>query len=173
MACPCHLLDRDRYGRCYAHSKWACLGSVADITLLKRCGAQILEHAKARSNPDLEGVKRNMEQILSSQESGFEQILKASDGLAEVALNNDTTAPGVVRQLAVACDTIASNIQRAGEEIVQIANGIAAATAAVAELVRRHGADISYRIENFTVMTRRVSNVSRDVRADLPLAPGE
>jgi hypothetical protein len=127
----------------------------------------------ARSNSDLEGVKRNMEQILSSQKNGFEQILNASDGLAEVALNNDTTAPAVVRQLAVACDTTASDIQRAGEEIVQIANGIAAETAALAELLRRHGADISYRIENFTVMTKRISNVLRIVRADLPLAPGE
>jgi hypothetical protein len=136
----------------------------------------------ARSNPDLEGVKRNMEQILSNQKSGFEQILKVgSNGVADASPNEKSAPPAVVRQLADACHTTASDIQKAGEDIVQIANGIAAETAALAELLRRHGAEISDRIEQFTVMTNRISNVVRDVRADLSpsksspplIAPGE
>jgi hypothetical protein len=118
-----------------------------------------------------------MESILSSQKSGLEQILKASDGLADARPNDETMAPAVVRQLADACETTASDIQNAGEEIVQIANGIAAETAALAELLRRHGAAISDRIEHFTVMTKRIANAMRDVRADLSAStssrPGE
>jgi hypothetical protein len=136
----------------------------------------------ARSNPDLEGVKRNMEQILSNQKSGFEQIRKGgANGVADATPNETSAPPAVARQLADACHTTASDIQKAGEDIVQIASGIAAETAALAELLRRHGAEISDRIEQFTVMTNRISNVVRDVRADLspskssppPLTPGE
>src|SRR5580704_8190244 len=142
----------------------------------------MLEHAMARSNPDLEGIKRNMEQILSNQKGGFDQILKVgSNGVADATSSEMSAPPAVARQLADACLTTASDIQKAGEDIVQVANGIAAETAALAELLRRHGAEISDRIEQFTVMTNRISNVVRDVRADLspsksspPLpAPGE
>jgi hypothetical protein len=141
----------------------------------------IEEHAMARSTPELEGVRRNMEQILSGK-GGLEKVLEAaSDGLAESISNEASTAMVVVSHLADACDATATDIQKTGEDIVQIANGIAAETAALAELLRKHGAAISNRIEEFTVMTTRISNVVRDVRADLnpskssgpPLAPGQ
>jgi hypothetical protein len=123
----------------------------------------------ARSSSDLEGVRRNMEQILSSQNGGLDKpLMPASNGRpAESTPTDASMAMVAVRELAEACDTAATEIQKTGEDIVHVANGIAAEAAALAELLRKHGAAISNRIQEFTVKTTRISEVMRDVRADL------
>jgi hypothetical protein len=71
-----------------------------------------------------------MEQILSGRKGGLEKVLEAaSDGLAESTSDEASTAMVVVRHLADACDTTATDIQKIGEDIVQIANVNAAETA--------------------------------------------
>jgi len=131
---------------------------------------------------DLEGVKRKMENILSAQKGSLEKVIEAaSGGLAEPTPNDASTAMMGVRELTDACDTTATEIQKTGEDVLHIANGIAAETAALAELLRKHGAAISNHVEEFTAQTKRISDVMRDVRADLsaakssgpPLAPGQ
>ncbi len=122
----------------------------------------------ARSDPDLEDVKRNIEQVLTSQKKVLEKVPKAaSNGLAGSTSHDPSTAILAVHRLTDLCDITATDIQKTGEDMVQIANGVAAETAALAELLRRHGASMSNRIEEFTVMTKRISDLMRDVRADV------
>jgi hypothetical protein len=126
------------------------------------------EHAMARSTPDLENAKRNIEQILTAQKEGPAKVpMAASNGLGGSASNDLSTAILEVHRLTDLCNITATDIQKTGEDVTQIANGLAAETAALAELLRKHGASISNRIEEFTVMTKRISDLMRDVRADV------
>jgi len=51
--------------------------------------------------------------------------------------------------------------------VVEVANRIAAETDALAELLRRHGASITTKIEHFTEMTKQIGASVQAVRADL------
>jgi len=84
----------------------------------------------------------------------------------------------VARTLTDTCNKSAADIQKTGESVVQVANGIAAETQALAELLRKHGTSIAARIEEFTALTKRVADAVEAACADVsgasgpPLAPG-
>jgi len=68
-------------------------------------------------------------------------------------------------RLVQACNNTATDIQATGDAVMQVAQSIAAETQALAELLRKHGSAIAARIEEFTAMSRRVSeklNAARD-----------
>lgn len=75
-------------------------------------------------------------------------------------------------RLAQACDSTAADIQATGEAVLQVANSIAAETQALAELLRKHGGAIAARIEEFTAMSKRVSEKLNAAREDVLGAGG-
>ena len=62
-------------------------------------------------------------------------------------------APG--QGVAQECDAIAAEIENTGQTVINIADTISAETEALAELLRKHGAAISARIEEFMTMSGR------------------
>jgi hypothetical protein len=75
-------------------------------------------------------------------------------------------------RLADACNKTAADIEAAGEAVVQVANSIAAETQALAELLRKHGAAIATRIEEFSAMSKRVSEKRAAAREEVLGASG-
>jgi len=70
-------------------------------------------------------------------------------------------------RLTHACNATAADIQATGEAVMQVANSIAAETRALAELLRKHGAAIASRIEEFSAMSKRVSEKLTAARAEV------
>ena len=83
-----------------------------------------------------------------------------------------TEQPTDADKLAQTCDTTAAEIQATGEAVMQVAQSIAAETQALAELLRKHGAAIAARIEEFSAMSKRVSEKLNAARADVLGAGG-
>ena len=73
----------------------------------------------------------------------------------------------VAQQLVNECETVALAIQETGQTVVNIANTISAETEALAELLRKHGAEMSARIEEFMTMSDRVRDRMRAVHDDV------
>jgi hypothetical protein len=88
-----------------------------------------------------------------------------------------SSAVAAVGRLTDACNKTANDIQETGQTIVNVAAGIAAETDALAELLRKHGAAIAARIDEFTALTKRVAGAVEAARADVdgvstpPLTP--
>src|SRR5262249_10190957 len=81
-----------------------------------------------------------------------------------------TTQPearGESDQLVQVCNTTATEIESTGDAVVQVAHSIAAETQALAELLRKHGAAIAARIDEFNAMSKRVSEKLNAARADV------
>jgi hypothetical protein len=95
-------------------------------------------------------VKPDVVQVPSKQDTG--------DPLSAIA---------AARRLTDTCNKTAADIQETGETIVNVAAGIAAETEALAELLRKHGAAIAARIEEFTALTKRVADAVDAARADV------
>jgi hypothetical protein len=118
---------------------------------------------------NLDDVRRNMEQTLAehvADASGWE-LDEPADTPAAPAPGRDTAAKDAARLIRRACHTSAADIQKTGETVVQIADAIFAETKALADLLRRHGARISSRIEEFTAVTQQVTVRMEAVRNDV------
>ena len=74
-------------------------------------------------------------------------------------------APG--QGVARECDAIAAEIENTGQTVINIADTISAETAALAELLRKHGAAIGVRIEEFMTMSGRVRDKVRAAHDDV------
>lgn len=83
-----------------------------------------------------------------------------------------TEAGSDADRLAQTCNTTAAEIQATGEAVMQVANSIAAETQALAELLRKHGAAIAARIEEFTAMSKRVSEKLNAAREEVLVTGG-
>jgi hypothetical protein len=70
-------------------------------------------------------------------------------------------------RLVEACQTAAADIQATGEAVVNVANSIAAETRALAELLRKHGAAIAARMEEFAAMSKRVADKVNAAREEV------
>jgi 23S rRNA pseudoU1915 N3-methylase RlmH len=90
---------------------------------------------------------------------------------AEVAPRTETkrqTADRAAGQgLAQECEAIAAEIENTGQTVINIADTISAETEALAELLRRHGAAIGARIEEFMTMSDRVRDKMRAAHDDM------
>jgi hypothetical protein len=75
--------------------------------------------------------------------------------------------PKTAKSLAHVCDEVAAEIQETGQTVVNIANTIAAETEALAELLRKHGAAMSARVDQFITMSDRVKHRMRDAHNDI------
>ena len=89
---------------------------------------------------------------------------------------NDAQQPTEPRneadRLIQACNSTATDIQATGEAVMQVAHSIAAESQALAELLRKHGSAIAARIEEFTAMSKRVSDKLNAARDDVLGAGG-
>ena len=125
---------------------------------------------------------RSLDELKSSIEESMAEALQVSrhdnaePALVETTLSSDadrptndaqnqTETPNEADRLVQACNSTAEDIQATGEAVMQVAHSIAAETQALAELLRKHGSGIAARIEEFTAMSKRVSeklNAARD-----------
>lgn len=123
----------------------------------------------ARSPRNFDDLKTSIEESMaealaqpqSNTESASVETAPAEDA------NTRTQPGGEADQLARTCDTTAAEIQATGEAVMQVAHSIAAETKALAELLRKHGAAIASRIEEFSAMSKRVSEKLNAARADV------
>jgi hypothetical protein len=83
------------------------------------------------------------------------------------AVGGGAIQDGTAEQVTRACDTTATDIERAAEVLLKVATGIAEESHQLAELLRKHGQLLANRIEEFTAMTQRVALKMRDARADV------
>jgi hypothetical protein len=122
----------------------------------------------AKPPQNLEDVRRKIEQSLSEQS---QPDVKPDVVPSKPDAGDPSNAIAVARRLTDTCNKTAADIQETGETIVNVAAGIAAETQALAELLRKHGAAISTRIEEFTNLTTRVAGAIEAARADVNGAP--
>jgi|SRR2546423_98516 len=71
------------------------------------------------------------------------------------------------RPLSEIYTNAAAEIQGTGENVVHLANEIAAETRALADLLRKHGALIAERVDEFTTMTKRVASAVQKSRGEM------
>ena len=123
---------------------------------------------------------RNLDELKTSIEETMAEALNltvqpdsepASPETVPTLTTTDRPANDTDR-LTDACNKTVADIQAAGEAVVQVANSIAAETQALAELLRKHGAAIATRIEEFSAMSKRVSEKMSAAREDVLGAAG-
>ena len=127
---------------------------------------------------------RSLDEFQSSIEESMAEALRvpgqgdAEPAAVETAASSDadhrttdahqTTEPrNEADRLIQACNTTATDIQATGEAVMQVAHSIAAESQALAELLRKHGSAIAARIEEFTAMSKRVSDKLNAARDDV------
>ena len=121
----------------------------------------------ARTPHSLDEITRNIEQDLIPP---GEQ--SAGDRAAEYsyARRASSTAEGpgeAVRSFSDLYNKAADDIQSSGQSVIQVATAIAAETEELAELLRKHGASIAGRIEEFSTMSKRVADAVKKGRKDV------
>src|SRR5262249_30796776 len=106
---------------------------------------------------------QNLDELKSSIEDSMAEALKQHrpgepEFVQTVPPAETTTQPearGESDQLVQVCNTTATEIESTGDAVVQVAHSIAAETQALAELLRKHGAAIAARIDEFNAMSKR------------------
>ena len=126
----------------------------------------------ARSPKSLDELKSSIEesmaealQLSGDEPAPTETVAPRASGIAPETRSN-------ADQLVETCNTTAAEIQATGDAVVQVAHSIAAESQALAELLRKHGAAIAARIEEFNAMSKRVSEKLNAARADVLGAGG-
>jgi hypothetical protein len=71
------------------------------------------------------------------------------------------------KRLSDVCDVVAAEMEDTSQTVVNIANTIAAESAALAELLHKHGTAIEARIEQFMSMSNRVRLKMREAHDDM------
>ena len=127
----------------------------------------------ARSPQSFDELKSSIEESMAealkqhgSDESGSVPTVPSQE------TGTQPTARSEADQLINACNSTATDIQATGDAVVQVAHSIAAETQALAELLRKHGAAIAARIEEFNAMSKRVSEKLNAARDDVLCAGG-
>lgn len=117
---------------------------------------------------------QSFDDLKSSIEESMAEALQLRDDEPEPIEAVATSEPSIQPEgrsnadlLVQTCNTTASEIQATGDAVVQVAHSIAAETQALAELLRKHGAGIAARIEEFNAMSKRVSEKLNAARADV------
>jgi len=122
----------------------------------------------ARSPRSFDELKSSLEESMAE---ALQQHRQEEPALVPAAPAQQTTAQpqprGDASQLVEVCNTTAADIQATGDAVVQVAHSMAAETQALAELLRKHGAAIAARIEEFNAMSKRVSEKLNAARADV------
>jgi hypothetical protein len=91
----------------------------------------------------------------------------AANNHAERTTANQWPGSEAARPLSEIYTNAAAEIQGTGENVVQLANEIAAETRALADLLRKHGALIAERVDEFTTMTKRVASAVQKSRGEM------
>ena len=127
----------------------------------------------ARAPRSLDELKSSIEESMAE---ALQQHRQADPALVPTVQPAEATAQpeprGDANQLVEVCNTTAADIQATGDAVVQVAHSMAAETQALAELLRKHGAAIAARIEEFNAMSKRVSEKLNAARADVLGAAG-
>src|SRR5437588_12804297 len=127
----------------------------------------------ARSPQSLDELKSSIEESMAEalQQNGPDE----PEFVQTIPPAETTTQPEArsnADELVQVCNTTAAEIQATGDAVVQVAHSIAAESQALAELLRKHGAAIAARIEEFNAMSKRVSEKLNAARADVLGAGG-
>jgi ABC-type transporter Mla subunit MlaD len=130
------------------------------------------EELMARSPQSLDDLKSSIEESMA-------EALHLADDQPEPIDTAPAQETGIqpeprsnAEQLVQTCNTTAAEIQATGDAVVQVAHSLAAETQALAELLRKHGAAIAARIDEFNAMSKRVSEKLNSARADVLGAAG-
>jgi hypothetical protein len=128
----------------------------------------------ARSPRSLDELKTSIEESMADALHQHGQDLESAEHATVPALDmrDRAASRSDADRLVHACNTTAAEIQGTGESVLQVANSIAAETQALAELLRKHGAAIAVRIEEFAAMSKRVADKVQAARADVVSASG-
>jgi hypothetical protein len=129
----------------------------------------------ARSPRSLDELKTSIEESMADalhQHTQQDVEPAAPATVPALDLRDHAESRSDADRLVHACNTTAAEIQGTGESVLQVANSIAAETQALAELLRKHGAAIAVRIEEFSAMSKRVADKVQAARDDVVSAAG-
>jgi hypothetical protein len=128
----------------------------------------------ARSPKSLDELKSSIEESMAEALQQHRQDGEPSsvETMAPPESGAQAEARSEADRLTQACNATAADIQATGEAVMQVAHSIAAETQALAELLRKHGAAIASRIEEFSAMSKRVSEKLNAARAEVLGASG-
>jgi hypothetical protein len=111
---------------------------------------------------------QNIEDAISELRRGGGTSLAVSRELpSTTGITQQKTDTGIARNIADECESLATAIQQTGTTLVIMATGISEETQALAELLRKHGAAMRARIEEFMTMSGRVRDKMRSVHGDM------
>jgi hypothetical protein len=127
----------------------------------------------ARSPRSLDELKTSIEDSMADalHQRGHDVAPASHETVPAADVQDRSESRSAADRLVHACNTTAAEIQGTGEAVVQMANTIAAETQALAELLRKHGAAIAVRIEEFTAMSQRIADKVHAARDEV-LASG-
>jgi len=101
-------------------------------------------------------------------------VLAAPNEVAPRATAKGQKSDGNAAQhLIDECDAVALAIQEIGQTVVNMANTISAETEALADLLRKHGAAMAVRIEEFMTMSDRIRDRMQAAHSDVVATSGE
>jgi hypothetical protein len=127
------------------------------------------EEVMARSPKSLDELKSSIEESMAEalQQHRQDGEPASIETVAPPESGTQAESRSDADRLTEACNATAADIQATGEAVMQVANSIAAETQALAELLRKHGAAIASRIEEFSAMSKRVSEKLNAARAEV------
>lgn len=145
----------------------ACLGTTFWYGSATQNAVSGMGSAMARTPHSLDEITRNIEQDLipAGEQSPGDSASEYS--YARRASSTDEPGAEPVRPFADIYNKAADDIQSSGQSIIQAATAIAAETDALADLLRKHGASIAGRIEEFSTMSKRVADAVKKGRKDV------
>jgi hypothetical protein len=123
---------------------------------------------------------KNMARSLDFEDSIAEtlqrrgQLLQKESKTTGAGLSSKQQIPSrtPAKRLSDVCHVVAAEMQETSQTVVNIANTIAAESAALAELLHKHGTAIEARIEQFMSMSDRVRVKMREAHDDMLGASG-
>jgi hypothetical protein len=101
------------------------------------------------------------------QRRGQLALKEAKTTGAGLVSKQQTPSRSPAKRLSDACDVVAAEMMETSQTVVNIANTIAAESAALAELLHKHGTAIEARIAEFMSMSDRVRLKMREAHDDM------
>jgi hypothetical protein len=136
-------------------------GVIGNVRRLQEEG-KVMAGAQDLEDPIGEALQRRVQTI----QGASREAAPRADSKRQAA----DRVPG--QGVAQECDAIAAEIENTGQTVINLADTISAETEALAELLRKHGAAISARIEEFMTMSDRVRDKMRSAHDDVLTTSG-
>lgn len=115
--------------------------------------------------PAVKSIEDAIGEVL--QRKGRSNSVAAQDSIPATRGEGEHAGDGIAGHFVDECESLALAMQQTGSTVVTIANEISEETEALADLLRKHGAAMRARIEEFMTMSDRVKDRMRSAHGDI------